>query len=114
IDRTDGVLEVRLLELAEAVLQLDVDRLVVLRTDDGDLPAENIGELLPLLVPDIDAVEARERARLIASRVEDAHVGRDGLLVVLDLVFVELTDLLLDPDPLVSIIGELELLLVDL
>ena len=41
-------------------------------------------------------------------------VGRDGLLVVLDLVLVELTDLRLDRDPLVGIVRQLELLLVDL
>jgi hypothetical protein len=78
-----------------------------------DLPAEDVGQLLPLLVADIDAIEARERARMITGRVEDAHVGRDGLLVVLDLVFVQLTDLGLDRDPLVAVGRELELLLVD-
>ncbi len=56
---------------------------------------------------------APQRARIVADGVEDLLVGVDRLVVVLDLVLVELTDLELDLGALVAVEGEIELLLVD-
>ena len=113
VDRALGIVEVLLLDLTEAELELGVRELVVVGANDRELAANDVRELLPLRVAEVDAVEATQRDRLVAGGVEDALIGGDCLLVVLDLVLVELTDLGLDRDPLIAVVRELELLGVD-
>ena len=62
VDRARDVAEVLFLELAEPVLQLDVAGLVVLGPDDRDLAAEDVGQLLPHPVAEVDPIERAQRA----------------------------------------------------
>ena len=111
-DRLVEVVEARLVDLAEAVLELED---LVRRLADLGFAREDLRELAPALGLREEPIERADRGLVLGVDLEHAAVARDGALDVLELRLEDLREAEAELDEAVGVLGELvELRVVEL